>query len=49
MRKRLPLATVSNEVNISMARYEQYLLFPQCFQKDLYCRYVKTRAILGKG
>ena len=32
-----------------VARYEQFLLFPLCFQKDLYCRYVKTRACLGKG
>ena len=26
-----------------IAHYE-FLLFPQCFQKDLYCRQVKTRA-----
>ena len=32
-----------------IARYVQFLLFPQCFQKDLYCRHVKTRACLGKG
>ena len=32
-----------------IARYEQFLLFPQCFLKDLYCRHVKTRACLGKG
>ena len=32
-----------------IARYEQFLLFPQCFQKDLYCRQVKTRACLRKG
>ena len=31
-----------------IARYEQFLLFPQCFQ-DLYCRHVKTRSCLGKG
>ena len=31
-----------------IARYEQFLLFPQCFQKT-YCRHVKTRACLGKG
>ena len=31
-----------------IARYEQFLLFPQCFQ-DLYCRHIKTRACLGKG
>ena len=24
-----------------IARYEQFLLFPQCFQKDLYYRHVK--------
>ena len=35
-----------------IARYEQFLLFPQCFQKfskDLHCRHVKTKACLGKG
>ena len=31
-----------------IARYEQFLLSPQCFQ-DSYCRHVKTRACLGKG
>ena len=31
-----------------IARCEQFLLSPQCFQ-DLYCRQVKTRACLGKG
>ena len=23
------------------ARYEQFLPFPLCFQKDLYCRHIK--------
>ena len=32
-----------------IARYEQFLLFPQSFQKDLFCRPVKSRACLGKG
>ena len=32
-----------------IACYEQFILFPQCFQKNLYCRHVKTRACLGKG
>ena len=32
-----------------IAHYEQFLLFPQCFQKVLYSRHVKTRACLGKG
>ena len=32
-----------------IARYEQFLLFPQCFQKVIYYRHVKTRACLGKG
>ena len=32
-----------------IARYEQFLLFPQCFQKDLSRRHVKTRACSGKG
>ena len=31
-----------------IARDEQFLLFPQCFQV-LYCRHLKTRACLGKG
>ena len=26
---------------------EQFLRFPPCFQKDKYCRHVKTRACLG--
>ena len=29
--------------------YEQFLLFPPVFSKDLYCRLIKTRACLGKG
>ena len=32
-----------------IAHYEEFFLFPQCFQKELYCRHVKTRACLGKG
>ena len=32
-----------------IAHYEQFLLFPQCFLKDVYCRHIKTRACLGKG
>ena len=32
-----------------IARNEQFLLFPHCFQKDLYYRHVKTRACLGKS
>ena len=31
-----------------IARYEQFLLFPQCFQ-DFYSRNVETSACLGKG
>ena len=31
-----------------IACYEQFLLFPLCFQ-DLFWRHVKTRACLGKG
>ena len=27
-----------------IARYEQFLLFPWCFQNNLYYRYVKARA-----
>ena len=32
-----------------IVRYEQFLLFPLCFQKTCNCRHVKTRACLGKG
>ena len=32
-----------------IGRYEQSLLFPQRFPKDLYCRHVNTRDCLGKG
>ena len=32
-----------------IAHYEQFLLFQQCFQKDLVCKHVKTRACLRKG
>ena len=32
-----------------IAHYEQFLLFLQCFSKDLYCRHIKTRACLGMG
>ena len=32
-----------------IARYEQFLLFPTVFSKELYCRHVKTRACLEKG
>ena len=31
-----------------IAHYEQFLLFPQCFSKDLCYRHVKTRACLEK-
>ena len=30
-----------------IAHNEQFLLFPKCFVKDLYCRYVKTRDFRG--
>ena len=32
-----------------IARQEQFLLLTPVFTKDLYCRYIKTRACLGKG
>ena len=32
-----------------IALYEQFLLFPTVFSKDLYRRHVRTRACLGKG
>ena len=31
-----------------IARYEQFLLFPQCFQKDLYRKHVKNQGLFGK-
>ena len=31
-----------------IARYEQFLLFPTVFSKDLHCRHVKTKAYCGK-
>ena len=31
-----------------IARYEQFLLFPQCFQKTWYYRQIKTRAYFRK-
>ena len=41
---------VENAVGIGeLDHYKQFLLFPQCFQKTLYCRHVKTRACLRKG
>ena len=39
-----------NEGKGEIARYEQFLLFPQCFQKTYkYSRHVKTRACLEKS
>ena len=32
-----------------IACFEQLLLFPTVFSKDLYCRHIKTRDFLGKG
>ena len=32
-----------------IARYEKFVLFQQCFQKNLYFRHVIPRACLGKG
>ena len=32
-----------------IARYEQFLLFPQCFQKTFFCRHSKAKAYFGKG
>ena len=32
-----------------IARYEQFLVFPTLFSKDLYRRHIKTRACFGKG
>ena len=36
-------------VKEEIARYDLFLLFQQCFLKDLYRRHVKSRACLGKG
>ena len=41
--------TADNVGKGEIARYEQFLLFPTMFSKDLYCRHIKTRACLGKG
>ena len=32
-----------------IARYKQFLLFPQCFQKTFIADTKKTRVCLGKG
>ena len=32
-----------------IAHYEQFLLFPTEFSKDLYCRHIETMACLGNG
>ena len=32
-----------------IARYKQFLLFPQCFQKTCTANSLKTRAYFGKG
>ena len=46
--------TFSNRVGntvgkVENARYEQFLLFPQCFQKNCTADTLKTRACFGKG
>ena len=41
---------IENTVAIGqIARYEQFLLFPQCFQKTCTADTLKTRACFGKG
>ena len=41
---------VENTVGMEeIARYEQFLLFPQCLQNTCNRRHVKTRACLRKG
>ena len=32
-----------------IARSEQFLLVPQCFQNDLHCRHLKGWVYVGKG
>ena len=32
-----------------IAQFEQFLCFPQCFQKDLQCRQVENKSLFGKG
>ena len=45
-----PTKGVENTVGkAEIAHYEHFLLFPQCFQKELYSRLVTTRACLGNG
>ena len=43
-RKRLEIAVRKGEI----ARHEQFLLFSQCFSKDLYCRHVKTGSFVKR-
>ena len=47
--KKLPKRVENTVGKGEIAHHEQFLLFPQRFSKDLYCRHVKTRACLGKG
>ena len=32
-----------------IADYEPFLLFPRCFQKDLYCRHITATSCLDKS
>ena len=47
--RKLPKRVENTVGKGEIARNEQFLLFPQCFQRNLYCRHIKTRACLGKG
>ena len=40
---------ISTMENGKIACYEQFLLFPQCFLKDLHCRHVKSEVCFRKG
>ena len=46
--RKFPKQVENNVGKEEIAWYEQFLLFPHCFQIDVYCRHVKTRACLGK-
>ena len=49
--EKLPKQIENTRGKGEIAHYEQFLLFPQCFQRicAVYCRHVKTRACLEKS
>ena len=48
MAKSAPNGWESTVEKGEVARYEQFLPFSLCFQKDLYCRHVKIHVFLWK-